>query len=308
MEILIVTAKEYSEIFSKHTHIYNSAAFSQLNANKCEQIHYLVFKDSKARLGIILGEQSDLICSPFSAPFGGFEFTTEPKIEYLEEALTLLIKYAQSLNKKLKLTTPPPIYGTSINAKIINALMRMGVMPQYIDLNYHYDISRFKQYETYISRNARKNLHNAQNQGFEFTQLNSNNDEDIARAYSVIKANREGRGYPLRMTLNDVINTSKIIPADFFVVSKNDIDIAAGQVFHVTDSIAQVVYWGDKPGFSEMRPMNYLSYKIFEHYNDCGTSILDIGPSTENGIPNYGLCEFKENLGCEISLKHTFLI
>ena len=307
MKIIEVKANEYSETFSEYTHIYNSMAFSQLNANKCEHVHYLLFKDTKVRLGVTLGERSDLICSPFSAPFGGFDFTTEPKIEYLEQALSLLREYALSLSKKIKLTIPPPIYGSSTNAKIINVLMRMGIMPQYIDLNYHYDISRFNEYEKYLSRNARKNFHNALTHEFEFVKLDSCKEEDITRAYNVIKANRESHGYPLRMTLEDVINTSKIITADFFVVSKNGIDIATAQVFHVTDNIAQLVYWGDQPGYSEMRPMNYLSYKIFEHYNNCGISILDIGPSTENGIPNYGLCEFKENLGCEISLKHTFI-
>ena len=31
-----------------------------------------------------------------------------------------------------------------------------------------------------------------------------------------------------------------------------------------------------------------------------------IGPSTESSIPNYGLCEFKESIGCEINQKFTF--
>ena len=34
--------------------------------------------------------------------------------------------------------------------------------------------------------------------------------------------------------------------------------------------------------------------------------ILDIGPSTENGIPNYGLCEFKESIGCSVTMKYSF--
>lgn len=308
MEIIEVKANEYSEFFNKYSQIYNNVAFTQLNADKCEHVHYLLFKDTKVRLGITLGEREEMLCSPFSAPFGGFDFTNEPKIEYIEQALSLLKEYSASKNKSIKLTLPPPIYNTSANAKVINVLMRGGVFPSIVDLNYHYDLSRVKEYEKYLSRNARKNFHNALTHEFEFVKLDSCKEEDITRAYNVIKANRESHGYPLRMTLEDVINTSKIITADFFVVSKNGIDIATAQVFHVTDEIAQVVYWGDSPGYSEMRPMNYLSYKVFEHYNNCGISILDIGPSTENGIPNYGLCEFKENLGCEISLKHTFII
>ena len=54
--------------------------------------------------------------------------------------------------------------------------------------------------------------------------------------------------------------------------------------------------------------MNCLTYNVFRHYSDAGLRILDIGPSTEDGVPNYGLCEFKENIGCGISLKYRFEI
>ena len=88
MEIIEVKANEYSEFFNKYSHIYNNVAFTQLNADKCEHVHYLIFKDTKVRLGITLGEREEMLCSPFSAPFGGFDFTNEPKIEYLEQALS----------------------------------------------------------------------------------------------------------------------------------------------------------------------------------------------------------------------------
>ena len=40
-----------------------------------------------------------------------------------------------------------------------------------------------------------------------------------------------------------------------------------------------------------------------DHYN---FKNVDIGPSTENSEPNYGLCEFKEGIGCKIVPKYTF--
>jgi lipid II:glycine glycyltransferase (peptidoglycan interpeptide bridge formation enzyme) len=68
----------------------------------------------------------------------------------------------------------------------------------------------------------------------------------------------------------------------------------------------QVIYWGDIPEFSKYKTMNFLSFNIFEHYKKSGLKIVDIGPSTENSIPNYGLCEFKESIGCSIAAKVTF--
>ena len=52
--------------------------------------------------------------------------------------------------------------------------------------------------------------------------------------------------------------------------------------------------------------MNFLSYNIFKHYKAIGVSIIDIGHSTEDSIPNQGLCEFKESIGCSIDLQYEF--
>lgn len=66
---------------------------------------------------------------------------------------------------------------------------------------------------------------------------------------------------------------------------------------------------GDVPSFSSLKSMNYLSYKVFEYYyNNTKVKILDIGISTENGIPNYGLCEFKENIGCTATTRFSLML
>ena len=54
--------------------------------------------------------------------------------------------------------------------------------------------------------------------------------------------------------------------------------------------------------------MNFLAYHVFNFYKKNGIKVIDIGPSTENSIPNHGLCEFKESIGCDISPKHSFCL
>jgi len=51
--------------------------------------------------------------------------------------------------------------------------------------------------------------------------------------------------------------------------------------------------------------MSFLAYSLFEHYTKNGIKYIDLAISTENGIPNYGLCNFKEDFGCTASLKYT---
>lgn len=308
MEIQRVDSLEYKNYFFSPYHIFNSVPFSELNKNKCSDLHYLLFKDSKVRFGIVLGEKVEYLCSPFSAPFGGFSFNKNERFEYWEQAVTLLKGYGENLNKRTRISLPPTIYNPTIVSKSVNAFIRGDAVVDYVDLNYQFEVGSFAEYEKKIDRSARKNLHNAQKKDFIFQQLDSNNEADVARAYRVIKQNREERGFPLRMTLQAVQNTVKVVPADFFVLTYNDIDVAAAQVFHVGMDIAQVIYWGDLPEYAELRVMNFFTYKVFEHYYSRGLKILDIGPSTETGIPNYGLCEFKENIGCSVSLKYTFIL
>lgn len=307
MELNRVSAKEYVAYFTHTFHVFNTEEFTELNSDKCKKLHYLFFVNKKVRLGIILGERENMLLSPFSAPFGGFSFIkSDIRLEYIEEAIELLEKYAFGNNLSVKITLPPSIYDSCFISKQVALFMRSRFQVQYVDLNYHFETEYFADYEQRIDRSARKNLHHSFKQEFSFRHLTPVDPTVVKRVYEIIRANREGKGYPLRMTLQNVLDTIQIIKADFFVLSYGEKDIAAAQVFHVAENVVQVIYWGDIPGYAELRAMNFLAYRIFEYYASTGVKIVDIGPSSENGIPNYGLCEFKENIGCSVTLKYTY--
>lgn len=306
MEINRITAKEYQQLFPAPTSVFNSVAFSELNKEKCLDVHYLVFRDTKNRLGIVLGEREDSINVPFSATYGGFSFNSIIACQHYDEACMALREYAQKIGKPLYITLAPPIYNVTDNTKTFEALMRAGATVESIEYNQHFELARFADYENVLDSKIKNKLRNALNGGLNFIHLNSKNETDVARAYQVIRVNHIERGNPLHMSLQNVLDTIKVIPADFFVVEDGEgHDVAAAMIFHTTKDIYQIVYWGDVPEYSHLRSMNFLSYKIFEYYYSKGIKILDIGISTENGVPNYGLCEFKENIGCYATIKYS---
>lgn len=305
MQVKELSPEDFSKTY-RPQHVFNSVAFATLNRDKAERLHFLSIEDSKPRFGIILGERDNSLRSPFSAPFGGFIEHKSEGLERMEEAARLLYEYAQERGKAISITLQPLIYNETQLSKWVCVFSRLYNI-RFIDLNYHFDLSRMTHYEDFIDRSARKNLHHAMNEPFRLIQLDATDHSQVARAYEVIRRNREERGFPLRMTLEQVWQTaSRVIKADFFVLEHNGNDVAAAQVFHVTDGIAQVVYWGDIREYSDLRPMNFLTHALFEHYYNVGLRILDIGPSTEDGIPNYGLCQFKENIGCSVTPKYSF--
>ena len=267
----------------------------------------MIFKDKKVRLGIIAGVKKDILLSPFSAPFGGFVYSKEDvRIQSIDYAIKLLEVWAKKKKlKQIQITLPPSLYHEPFLSKLTNSFFRNNYKIKNIDLNYAFNLNNFNDnYLDIIWRNARKNLKKAQENDFIFRHCESL--EDKKKAYATIKLNRELRGFPLKMTWAQIEETIGVIKADFFLLyNSSKVTVASAMVFHINPRIVQVVYWGDLPKFSYLKTMNFLSFKIFEHYKKSAIDIVDIGPSTEDSKPNYGLCEFKESIGCNITTKLT---
>jgi len=264
----------------------------------------LLFKDTKPRLGLILGINGETACSPFSAPFGGFTFlSSQINQSHIDEALILMDDYLKTkLIHHIKMTLPPLCYNNLFLSKIANSLKRADYYISSIELNYGFKTSSCNQnYISMIQSKARNKLQASLKHNLQF-----NKTSDVKTAYEVIAINRAARGFPLRMSFEQLEATTKIIKCDAFTVEFEQTIIASAIIFHVAQNIVQVVYWGDIPAYSSMKSMNFLSYKVFEYYKNKGILIVDIGPSTENGIPNFGLGEFKESIGCTIDLKFVF--
>ena len=183
----------------------------------------------------------------------------------------------------------------------------MGYTISEADLNYSFNLDNFnKNYASGIWRNARKNLNNALKNDLYFELCKTENEKQTA--YNIIKQNRSVRGFPLRMAWEQILKTTTVIPAWFFLVKNNDEQpIASAIVFQVADKVLRVIYWGDLPEYAHLKTMNFLTFKVFEFFKEIGMQFMDIGISTVNSIPNYGLCEFKESIGCDISPNFTFV-
>ncbi len=309
MEIQQVTIEKYKEIFQQTYQIFNSPNFAELNKEKSEEILFLVFyKDNKPKLGIIAGTSNRCLSSPFSAPYGGFSYCKDDvKISIIEEAINLLEAFALKKDINLiKLVLPPEFYHSSFIAKQINVLIRSNFLISTIDLNYQFYTEDFSEnYLNEIWYNARYHYKKSLEYKLDFQKQETLEGKKLV--YDVIQENRLKRGFPLRMTWNQVFSTTEIIPADFFLLSHNKDYVASAIIFHVAPKMVQVIYWGGLPDFAKYKTMNFLSYSIFDYYQKLGIKIIDIGTSTENGIPNYGLCEFKESIGCRISTKLSFV-
>lgn len=308
MQIYEVTNQEYTEIVKPKV-FFDTVFFNELNAYKVNAVRYFVFKDKKYRFGICMGQTQEGMLAPFSAPFSMFEpVHAKWSLEELEEAIQCLNDYAiRESWQMIRFVLAPYIYNSRLVPLLINVLLRHKYMILYHDLNYVFNLNHIDatDYIESLPPNGRKNLKLSLSNKLTFKHCDTLADKKCA--YQVIKKNREERGFPLRMTWNQVADTIKIIPHDFFLVLFDNVEVAAAQVFYVTDKICQVVYWGSIIAYNSLKPINFLAYKLIQYYGQKEMRYIDIGPSSEEGIPNYGLCSFKTSVGCEVCNKFTFL-
>nr|WP_288826261.1 hypothetical protein [uncultured Clostridium sp.] len=306
MEILEVSPEEYKRIVEP-AYIFGSVEFSELNVYKVDFVKYLFIQDNKKRFALCAGLKDNVLNCPFSAPFGNLEIIKKFEIEKLDEAIEAIDYYAVNNGiEKVNIILPPLFYNETVLSAYINSLLRHNYCIKYQDINFQLDLRKCynSEYANMLPRNGRKNLRIGLEAGLEL--IHCKNIVEKKDAYQVIAINRREKGYPLRMSFEQVSKTINVIQNDFFIVKCSGVNIAAAQIFYITSEIAQVIYWGDIPGYSEYKPINFLAYKLIQFYGNKGLKYLDIGPSTEFGIPNYGLCDFKLSLGCDMSPKFKF--
>lgn len=307
MKVCRITSDEYAALFKAPSHLYNSVAFNLLNAPKCDDLHFLSIVDDngKVRFGIILGERTGVLKSPFSAPFGGLEANSTQRTSHYLEAVESLRAYGALLNKNIIITLPPFVRSDSHLSKTLTSICSTGGHIDYIDYNFHYPLAQFKDYMSGLRANARRNLKASLRNGFEFHSIDSADSATISEIYRIVHTNHTSLGYPVHMSLDDIIATSRIIPIDFFIVTREGHGIASAIIYRPADGIAQLIYWGDLPEARPLRPMDFLAFKVMEYYYNQGLAIYDLGPSSSDGIPALGLCDFKEGLGCIATPKYT---
>lgn len=301
MIIRSVSSDEYYSAFPKSRNIFGSRPFVEATPGNVEAVRFFIGIDDEnfaPRFGVVAGYKDGEWRAPYSAPFTEISYT---KTQHLEHIYDFISELTEFLGAPLHITLPPQFYDEAMLPEITGIFANYAKKTEF-DFDYYFSASEFAHYKDILDHSARKNLKKAEASPFVF-----NKTDDVEKAYEVIRINRESHGYYLALSLEQVKKTIEVVQADMFVMSLDDKDIAAAIVFHVADGVVQVVYWGDIPGYSELRPMNLLACNVFGYYAASGVRIVDVGPSSTHGIPNSGLCRFKKSIGCRMALKPTFV-
>jgi hypothetical protein len=305
---LIINKDRYINLdhFSKPT-FYDTEEFHLYHRKFVSDVYRVIVKDNNKYLGYCyVGVNEGIVKAPYSSPFAIIYIKNKYKVRDVCQFIKGLIECTKSLNcQKIEFTLAPEIYSPELINSLIPGFFSEGFTVRTIDINNYYDLTDYTSKEFYLDNlihSTRKSYKKALSYGLEFLEIQK---EDFRVAYNVIKINREEMGYPLKISdlqMEDLINMNSL-NCRCFIVKREDNIMASAIIFDVTDDISQVVYWGDISKYRKMSSMSILVTEIFSYYSEIEKKYLDIGPSSENGIINVGLADFKKSIGCNNNIK-----
>lgn len=251
--------------------------------------------------------------SGFSAPFGGPDWRREYwRPEQIHQALLRADRGAGSIRAK------PPSFGEN-EATTVQALLTLGWRIEGAELNYAIPIpATIDDYERSLDRQARAAIdHGSEDLNLEVYELAQDPEVDLLwlRAYQILRANREAKGRRISLDFEYVVAIRDAFPGlvRMLVAMRHDQDsltrdmVAAALVYRVARGVDLVQFWGDDPEAGlRWSPMNLLVQGTVLHSIATGARVLDLGISTEDGVPNGGLCRFKRSVGARAEPRFVF--
>lgn len=289
---------------------YDTQEFHEYHERFADKAYRVVFTNQDKCVGYCyVGLKENEMKAPYSASFSMIYINTKYRIHDMCILIKSLIESSILLNcKRITFTLPPEIYSEELINSQLASFFSNGFKVEKIDINNYFDLSNYTNKDDYLKgliRTARQNYNIALKNDLKFSEIPI---KDFILAYDVIRTNKEQMGYSLKISeaqMNDLINM-KYLTCRCFGVKKDNVFIASAIIFDITDEISQVIYWGDATQYRKIKPMALLSTEVLDYYKNLGKKYLDLGPSSEDGIINVGLADFKKSIGCNNNIKITF--
>lgn len=231
------------------------------------------------------------------APWGGIDWFSERiPPESVDEALTSVMFMAAAA---LEIRCAPP-HCSAASAAMMVALLNRGFTAGPAELSYWIDLpASVNDYERGLKHEARLALARTQDE-FEARWLVD--DAQWVLAFDVLEENRRAKGRRMSFDLDYLFRLRDAflgLVRMLLVVDGQDRARAAALVYRVGKGRDYCQAWGDLPGFPGRSPMNVVAREVVKASIETGARSLNLGKSSNNGVPDGGLCRFKRSIGAK---------
>jgi hypothetical protein len=246
----------------------------------------------------------DSLISMDRAPFGSFIIDQRATENSLLTVVDKVAAWSKSNGvSNLLIRSFPEVYNPEQHALIKGALLKSGFDIQFTDVA---QIIPVTDEPMNLNTHKKRRVRKAVELTFTFSQLPISL---LEKSYSLIVESRQTKGYPVTMSLDELTKMFREFPQAYMLFGAFDQKklIAASVCIEVNSEILYCFYIGDSLSYRTYSPVTFLVQGIYEFGCKSRFKIIDLGLSTDKGILNSGLYNFKKSFGTVDSVKLTFL-
>lgn len=303
MSIDALQKDEFFSAFNPPPHVFLSKQHLEMHLQNSNDCIYLA--DLSCGLGIFLRVSESIAKSPYAAPFGGI-FSKDYRTDWnaLNQFISEIGKYLLSTGvENLRIAFPAPIYSKNITTKVINSLINgaypIRLMPE---INSHISLPSHDKLD--YPKNIKEIIRKTSRAGLKIKEVYE--EWEKLAAYEIVAENRKSKSRVMSISYSHLRSLDKVFETRYFIIKNQELQsVASAITFKSTSKIVYAQFWGDTMIGRGLNAMDFLSVSMVDIFKEEGFSILDLGVSTEQGMPNAGLLRFKESHLFESTLKFT---
>jgi hypothetical protein len=243
--------------------------------------------------------------SPLKAPFGSIDCSADLPAKVFHDFVSFIEKALHTKGVKNILIKCAPTLAQGKNAVLLHVnLLNLGYRISCAEIGAVIPVDGLG-FESRIDGYEKRRLKQAKESGLIFREIKSNQLETI---YNFILRCRQEKGYTLSMDFNALNDTFNIFPDRhmLFGIFNHDEMIAASIAIRVKQDMLYNFYSAHSERYNNLSPVVMLIEGLYQHAALNKIAWLDLGTSALDGKPNFGLLDFKMNLGAEPTPKYTF--
>ena len=223
-------------------------------------------------------------------------------LDDLQAFISEVSAYLQARGGKVLQVLLPPLQHDPADVSVQYFLFRaQGFGESLVDLNYAQCVDH-QPFVEKINYAKRQRLNKCRREGFEVSAVAAERLPDV---YATIAENRASRGYPMTMGEESLRQMQELFPdaVQLYACEHQGQMAAAAICLRLSPDVLYVLYWGDRPGYRRYSPVVLIADCLYQSCQTRGIGLLDVGTSTQDLQPNFGLIRFKRALGFSESLK-----
>jgi hypothetical protein len=283
--------------------LFNRHGFFLLHASDHRGAYFEWEQDGKVVASIHFTEvEPGFWRSPARGTYAGLTWVSGLGLESLLGFHEAVLARLRSLGaSRLEVLPAPMAHNPTAFATQVYLLRSCGYETSQCDLNHSLEVDT-RPLADRMSYGNLKRMRKCAREGLVALSLQH---KDLHEVYDTIAANRADKGHEMSMSLSQLQSMVEHFPDAVTLFGcrlGNDL-VAAAVCLQVEEGVLYVFYWGDRPGYASLSPVVSLADAIYTDCQTRGIGLLDVGTSTVDRQPNFGLIQFKSGLGFSASLK-----